>query len=255
MVKAYAGKPVKFIAVASMNPAQAQRYQRETGLAMPIFADNQGLMQARHGFKISLQNIWQFRIFDGEGKIAATQFDEDSIEKAVRRVIEPTRFLQLEVDASLTPVLQSFEFGQYALGAKQLAPLRKSTSKAVHNSVSQVQAALKKEAETWKKAAAEAGSNTVVAYDLYTRLATVLPNDELGKEAQKALKPLAADKAVKSELAARAVYQKLSQSLSTAPAASKTALSKAFRNLAKNHADTPTAAKALALAEELDGER
>src|SRR5262245_47191219 len=103
-----------------MTSPNALRYQRETGLAMPIFADTLGLMQARCGFKISLNNIWQFRVFDGDGRIAGAQPDEDAVEKAVRRVTEPTKFLQLELDATLVPVVEAFEFGQYALGAKQL---------------------------------------------------------------------------------------------------------------------------------------
>src|SRR5205807_531433 len=85
LAKDMKGKPVKFLAVgANITLAQAQAYQNETGLAMPIFADSLGLMQARHGFKISLQNIWQFRVYGPNG-LEAADMDEATIEKVLQK--------------------------------------------------------------------------------------------------------------------------------------------------------------------------
>ena len=61
LIKAFEGKPVKFIAVAASDPlGAAAGYGRETKLQMPIFADSLGLMEARYGQQLSLNNIWQF---------------------------------------------------------------------------------------------------------------------------------------------------------------------------------------------------
>ncbi len=254
MVKALAGKPVKFLGVgADMSPAQALKYQRETGLAMPIFADNLGLMQARYGFKISLKNIWQSRIIYSGGMTGGTQLTKEPIDRALAQSRPQAKFQNLDVDAKLVPVCDLLEFGQYAAGAKQLAQHRKSSSKGVQQSVTKIQSALNKEGEAWKTAAdAAVTSDPIAAYDLYGRLVTVFPADDLGKEGQKALKTLAKEKAVKSELSARAAYDKVSQAMSVAAPPQRPALAKAFHDVARKHPNTPTGEKAKSLAQELE---
>jgi hypothetical protein len=78
LVKAYQHKPVKFLAVlANATLTEASAYQIKNRLMMPIYPDSLGLMQKRYGFKISLSNIWQFRVVGPDGKVIVLKEDGD----------------------------------------------------------------------------------------------------------------------------------------------------------------------------------
>jgi len=250
------GKPVKFIAVAANKSlAEALQYQQQTGLAMTIFPDPLGLMQARYGFRISLQNIWQYRIINGEGRVVANAMSKEAIEAAITSSKAEAKYVESGLDAKVAPVAELLEFGQFAAGGKQLATLRRSNNKSVQQSANKVYDALKKEAAARKSEAADlAKTDPIAARDLYADIAAALPNDDLGRDAQKALANLANNKSVKAEFAARTAFQKACQSLNNALPAQKPALAKAFQDLAKKHAGTPSAEKALVLAKELSAD-
>ena len=63
LIKSFQDKPVKFIGVMVHGTVASAvlGYQSQTGLALPVFADNLNLMQKRYGFQISLNNPWQNR--------------------------------------------------------------------------------------------------------------------------------------------------------------------------------------------------
>jgi hypothetical protein len=254
LVKAMQKKPVKFIAVgANMTPADALLYQRSNNLTMPIFADNLGIMQARYGFKISLQNIWQYRIIDADGKLAGYNLEQKDIDAVVDRSQPETKFKSLDVDAKFAPVLDLFEYNQFAVGMKQLTTYKKTAKKTELAAIGKIQDAVKQEASTWvddAKGAVE--SDPIRAYDLYSKIAAaVATTEDLAKDAQKSIKTLSTQKAVKAELAARTAYQKVLTAMSGAPASQKAAAAKMLADMAKKHPDTPSAEKAKALADEL----
>lgn len=255
MVKAFKGKPVKFIAVAAnMTPVEVRSYQAETGLAMPVFVDTMGLLQARHGFKISLKNIWQIRVIDADGNLAwsGIELKPEPIEKVLSASSPSRTYADLELDDKLAPVVELLEYRQYGPAAKQLAVHRKSASKSVQESVGKLQTALKKEGTAWTKEAKEAAaSDPLKAYDLYKRVATVLPADELGKEAQKSLSALAKEPAVKNELSARLAYQKVTSAMGFATAVQRPAALKALNDFMKKHPNAQVSERAKVLAEEL----
>ena len=63
IVAQYKFKPIRFIAIAagdSFNDAKS--YARETKLEMAVFADNFSLMENRYGERISMRNIYQFKV-------------------------------------------------------------------------------------------------------------------------------------------------------------------------------------------------
>ncbi len=244
-------KPVKFIAVAcNVSAAEAVNYQRETGLGMTLFADNLGVLQQRFGFKVSLRNIWQYRILDASGRNAGGDLSEKSIENALARAAPEPKYMDLDVGPKLAPVLHLLEFNQYAAGTRLLGLYRKTANKAGIASANKIQTVIKQEAEVWH-AEAQAASDPVAAYDRYSRVANVMPTDSLGKASQEKLKSLASDKSVKAELAARAAFNKVAQAMSIATMAQRPVVAKAFQDIAKKHAGTPTAEKAQTLAEEL----
>jgi len=247
------GKPVKFIAIAANKTlAEAVQYQQQTGLAMTVYADSLGLMQARYGFKISLQNIWQYRVIDTEGKVAGQNMTKEAIEAVLSRSKAEAKFLDVDLDAKVMPVAEMLEFGQFSSAGKQLSTLRRSSNKSVQQSAVKVYEALKKQAVEWKsEAAGLAMSNPIAARDLYADISVALPAEDVGRDALKSLGNISGHKSVRAELAARAAFQKASQAMSNASPAQKPALAKAFQDVAKKHAGTPTGDKAKALATEL----
>jgi len=171
VVKAFEGKPVKFIAIgASDSLDSASGYGRETKLQMPIFADNLGLMEARYNQKISLMNIWQFRVIGPDGNIVGLDMTKETIEKALKDAA--WRYDPKEYDAKLKPALDAFEWNQWDAGMKLLAPLRRNPTKAIAESANKFYDVLKKEGEEWKAEADKiVETDPVKAYDLYGKVA------------------------------------------------------------------------------------
>ena len=133
IVKAFEGKPVKFLAVGAGDSLNSTvGYGRETKLQMPIFADNLSLMEARYGQKMSLQNIWQVRVIGPDGKIVGNAMDKPTIERALEKAA--WKYDPKEYDPKLKSALEAFEWNQWEAGMKLLAPLRRSATKALAES-------------------------------------------------------------------------------------------------------------------------
>ena len=252
LMKAMQGKPVVFLAVgANITLAEAQAYQRGTGLAMPIYPDSLGLMQYRYDFQISLQNIWQFRVIGPDGTIQEVNMTADAINKVLDQGKTEQKYNPADFDAKLRPIVNLLESSQYGLGVRALAPLRQNLSKTLAESARKLYAEAKAEGEKWKAEADTAlESDPLMAYDLYSKLAASFPMDELGKSASAAAKKLATAPAVAAELAARKAFAQLN--LGLVKVLNRTPVIQMCGNTeAKKHPNTPTADKATALAEEL----
>jgi peroxiredoxin len=252
VVKEFEGRPVKFVAVAAGDPfGAAVSYGLGTNLRMPIFADNLGLMEARYGQKISLQNIWQFRVIGPDGKLVGYNMDKATIERALKGAA--WKFDPADYHPKVKPAAEALEFNQWETGLKLLAPLRKSGTKAVAESATKLYDAAKAEADGWKaEADAAAGSEPVKAYDLYAKLATLFPAEPAGKAAAGPKRQLESSKAVAAELAARKAFVPLQKSLLAAVPAHRPEAARQLKTFATKHTGTPTGDRAAALATELE---
>lgn len=84
VVKQFQGKPVQFIAVgAGDSLSEVQAYVNETHLAMPVFADEHSKMEKAYGFRISLNNIYKFRVIGPQGQIVAYDMKPETIEECL----------------------------------------------------------------------------------------------------------------------------------------------------------------------------
>ena len=252
VVKAFEGKPVKFLAVgASDTLASTVNYGRETKLQMPIFADSLGLMESRYGTKLSLQNIWQFRVIGPDGKISGYSMDKATIERALEKAA--WKYDPKDYDAKLKPALEAFEWNQWDAGTKLLTPLRRSPTKAVAESANKLYAALKTEAEGWKtEAEGLAESDPVKAYDLYSRITANFPGEPIAKDVAAAKQKLALNKTVLAEATARKAYAQLGTAIAGATPAQKAEVAKQLQAFAKKYPGTPSGEKASAAAKELE---
>src|SRR5438270_338875 len=164
-------QPVKFLAIMpNLSADEVMAYQRSTGLAMPVYADNLGLMQKRYGIQISLNNIWQFRVVGADGKVVAFDASKDSLDKVLAGFKPEWKYKSDGYDAKLDPVIDALEWGQYPQAMKLLGPARKN--KALAESANKLFDAVKKEGEKWKaEADGLVESEPVKSYDLYTKVA------------------------------------------------------------------------------------
>lgn len=252
IVKAYDGKPVKFIAVGASDILPAtQNYSRETRLAMTIFADNLGIMESRYGQKISLQNIYQFRVIGPDGKIVGNDMSKATIDKALANA--KFKYDPKDYDPKLKPAIDAFEWNQWDAGFKLLTPLRRSIAKPVAESANKLYDEVKKEAEGWKSEAEKlAETEPVKAYDLYTKITTHFAADPIAKTVFEPKRKLATSKAVLAELAARKAYDQLNATAVQLGPDQKKLVAQQLQGLAKKHSGTPTAERATTLATELD---
>jgi hypothetical protein len=256
LVKAYADKPVKFIAISPGSTlADATLYQQRNQVAMPIFADSQRIMEKRYGFEISLKNVMQIRVITADGQIVHRAMSADVIDKVLADSKASWKYKGQTYDAKLGPTLDAFEWGHYAQGAKLLTTARKSTNKPLAESANKFFDELKKDGETWKTEADNfAETEPVKAYDGYSKVASVFAGDELGKSVAEPIKKLAMNKEVSNELAARKGFAVLEATLGKSTPAQKLPAVKAFQDLVKKYPNTPTGDKAAAFAKELGGQ-
>ncbi len=253
VVKAFKDKPVKFLAVGAGDPAgEVAAYGRETGLAMPAFVDSLSLMEGRYGLEISLKNIYQFRVIGPDGKVIGMSMGKADLEKMVAAAKPEWKYKAEGQPAKLDPAVDALEWGQYALGMKLLAPLRKSPVKELAAAANGVFDKVKAEAAGWKEeAAGAAGAEPVKAYDLYAKVVEALPGDDMARAAAVAMSNLKTKKPVMAELAARKALNDLDVKTAGAGPAQRKAAAQLFTGVAKKHPNTAAGAKATAVAEEL----
>lgn len=253
IVRVYQGKPIKFIAVSPGSTlAEATTVQQTMQLTMPIFTDHLRLLEKRYGFTISLNNICQVRIISPDGKIVGMDMNRDTLDKALADGKARWKYRDRGYDSRLGPALDALEWGDYAQGARQLALARQTFIKVLADSANELSDKLKKEGQAWKAEGDQCAETAPMkAYDAYARVARVFAGDELGKSVAGPLQKLAANPAVRRELAARKAFASLESALAnTAPAQTPLAI-KALQDFAKKYPNTPTSNQAADLAREL----
>jgi thiol-disulfide isomerase/thioredoxin len=252
VVYKYKDKPVKFIAIAAGDSmTEAKGYLMSTKLAMPVFADPLSLMEQRYKMKISLNNIYQFRVIGPTGEIEGFSMDPEVIDKAVSKV--QWKYKDAGYDPKLAGAIEAFEWGQYAIGMQALKPYLKNSKKEVAESAKRLHEAVTAEGERWLADAEKANGseNPVGAYDLFVKISTAFAGEPLAKKAADPLRKLAATPAVKDELAARAMYANLCQGAAKAQPNQRPAVADFAASVAKKYPKTPTGEKCAEIAKEL----
>ena len=253
IVEKYQGKPVKFIAIAAGDtPQQAASYVGSTKLDMPVFADTLSLMEKRYGTKISLQNIWQFRVIGPDGGVVAHSMDESAIDSALAGA--KWDYKDKGFDPRLNAAIEMFEWKQFDAGMQLLRPHLRSANKPLAESARKLYDAIKEDhGKKWQtqadKLAAE--GKTAHAYELYARISTLFKGDEMAKAADEQLKKLKADKTVKTEMEAQRAYGQLLNGISRASSEQLGDIKAFAENIVKKYPNTPTADRAAALAKNI----
>jgi peroxiredoxin len=251
VVAQFKDKPVKFIAVAAGDSmADAKAYVRDTKLNMAVFADNLSLMEKRYGEKISMTNIYQFRVIGPTGSVEDYRMEPEAIEKVLSHV--KWKYKEQGYHPALGQAVELLEWGQYADGMRALRPYLKSAKKDVAESAKKLRDAIAAEGAEWlaKAEAAQQAEKSVEAYDLYTKIAATFAGEELGKKAAEPLKKLAAAPAVKDELAARRMYEQLCAGAGNARPQQKGEVGQFAASIARKYPKAPTGEKCAEIAKE-----
>lgn len=253
LVQQFKDKPVRFFAVAAGDTLQeAAKYVGSTGLAMPTFADSLSIMERRYGMQISLQNIYQFRFYDGSGRLVSHQWNAESVEKALSGA--KWKYKDEHNDPRLAAVVDLLEWNQHALAIPRLRPLLKAPNKQLAENAGKLMEALKAEATQWKeKADAAVDGDPVTAFDLYTKVQACFAQEDLGKQSAEALKKLKSNKAVVDELAARRLFDQLCAGASRAKADQRAAVADFANGIVKKYPETPTGKRVAEFVKEIGG--
>jgi thiol-disulfide isomerase/thioredoxin len=249
VVEQFKNAPVKFIAVGAHDTTlDVRSYLRDTHLEMTTFVDNLNIMETLYNQRISLKNIYQFRVIGPNGAVVGYDMDPKTIQAAVDQV--KLQYDPKEYDPRLADIVNLLEWNQYPAALRQLKPLRRSATRALAASADKLYAAALAHGQQWKDQADQAlESDPVVAYDLYTQVAQAFAGDPLAKSVAAPLRKLKLDKAVKNELAARGLYDQLYDILPRVTNKQKPQAVEYIQNIITKYPDTPTAKKAQAIAD------
>jgi peroxiredoxin len=254
VVDQFKDKPVKFFAVAPGDTRMdTLAYTRDTRLNMPAFSDLFGVMQGRYGVNISLRNIYQFVVIGPKGNIVERNSDMNpgDIEKALADA--KFKYKDGGYHASLNQIVDALEWGQYPQAIAALKVATKSPKKEIAESAKKLMDAVKAEGKAWLDEAAKASeSDPVKAFDLYKKVSLSFPGDDLAKQADAGLKPLAKNKPLSDELAARSMYEQLAVAGAKAQKTQKMLFVQQANLIASKYPETPTGKRAKEFAGELE---
>jgi thiol-disulfide isomerase/thioredoxin len=252
LVEKYKDQPVRFIAVDPHDSlADARSYVGETKLAMPAFADTLGIMEQRFGIDISMNNIYQTRIIGPDGQLAGEWSlpKEDQIDAALKNAT--WKYKDDGYDPRLSGAIDMLEWNQFETGMRMLRPYLKNIGKT-GESAKKLFAAVRVEGQQWAdEAKACETTDPGHAMDLYNRLATCFPTDDLGTSATASLKALKINKAAQNELAARQMFARLYMVMPQVTSSAKQQVIAYCNSIVEKYPDTATAKRAQRLASDL----
>lgn len=253
IVEQYRGQPVTFIAIAAGDTAnEAKAYLKRTGLDMPIFADKLSLMEKLYGTKISLNNIYQFRVIDPEGNIVGYSMDKQSIDKALAGVKET--YAAKDYHEALAEVVAALNLGEHKAAVRELGRYLNSRDEAIKASAEGLSAAVVAEAKGWvEQADALVETDPLQAGRLYDRASDVYPREAFGKDARAKLKEVMSLPAVKSETAARKSFAKMIRAIEKMKPEQVPEMIAYAKSIAEEYPDTPTGKRCADLAAKLGG--
>lgn len=255
--KKYEGQPVIFIAVNSGNPRPAvEQYVREVRLTWPVIVDPSREIEQAAGInpQISLQNIHQASTINGDGQMARGLWNDldATVQKALKGAAWRTD--PAGIPQTLRPAWLAIEMGDFKTAGALLKKTKSAKEPEIKEASDKLSATAMKAFDEGYAAAKQlesAGKKRAALqalYSLHDRFnGYELPADfaDLGKK-------LAADPAVKAELAADQQLQLAKKGLSgTSDFARKRALA-TLRKLIADHPGSDIAKEAEELLPQAD---
>lgn len=200
-----------FIAINSLNPKRAvEEYAKSNKFEWPIFVDEAGETQKSLGFKISLNNIYQWRIIDPAGAMHVAPMEARGLTEAINGYLGDAKpfFAGMTIPDRLKPMARDIEMGLYDPAISDLAAIAGKPSKEQADAQGMYDK-LKPMAESGleRAKALETEGKKYAAYLEYSKVAAWFKKTEFEKIATGALAILKKDKEVQDEIAAHAMLE------------------------------------------------
>jgi hypothetical protein len=243
---------VAFIAINSLNPKKAvEEYAKSNKFEWPIFVDEAGETQKSLGFKISLSNIYQWRIIDANGAMHTAPMEAKEIADAVSGYLPSAKLLfeGLTIPDRLKPVARDIELGLFDPAIADLAAAAQKPSKD-QEAAQAMYEKLKPLAESGleRAKALEAEGKKYPAYIEYSKVASWFKKTDFEKTAQPALAALKKDKEVQDELAAKQMLEQAKALLASSKKGDKENAPGILAALQKKYPNTEAAKEAAKIA-------
>jgi hypothetical protein len=240
----YQGKPIAFIAINSGNsPQEVAKYLRTNGVSWPTIVDpNRVFEKSSDVGEISLQNIWQFRTLDSEGRLQRA--NDTDLETSIDRVlagaawnVDPTT-----IPESLQKAWFAVEFGNYAAAAKELNRALSSRNQEIKAAAESLNNYVQKQLSDQLAAADQSfqDGHAWAAYKAYTKIENTFEGYQFEVDIEERLDKLKDDAGVKSELDAFKQLESVRKQNINSPAAYKRAVAK-LQQIVKEYALTEAA--------------
>lgn len=247
--KAYADKPVVFIAVNSGNPKQViEEYAKSNKFEWPIFVDERRETEKPFGFTISLNNIYQWFFVDPDGKLRRAPMGEKPVAEELDKMLPQAKFMLdgVTVPEKLKPMAHDLEMGFYDPAISEVAALAAKGPKDLQPAAQAMFDKFKPLAEqgTEKGKAYEAEGKKYLAYLEYARVASWFKKTDYEKFAAASMAALKKDKEVQDELAAKALLDQAKALLSSSKKGDKEGAAPILAALQKKYPNSEAAKEA-----------
>lgn len=250
--RSYADKPVVFIAINSgTSRSTVEGYAKSNKMEWPIWVDEQRETEKPFGFKISLQNIYQWYVIDPEGKLHGAPFEEAALRADIDKYLATAKmtFDGVTIPDKLKPLARDLELGQYDPYLGELAALAAKGPKDIQSAAQAMYEKLKPLAESGlaKAKALEGEGKKYLAYVEYAKVAAWFKRTDYEKTAAAALATLKKDKEVQDEIAAKAMLDQAKSLLSSGKKGDRESASVLLGMVLKKHPDTEAGREAAKL--------
>lgn len=244
MRKQFADKPVAFIAVSSGNSrSDIAGYAKETKFEWPILIDEHRETESQFGFKISLQNIMQWVMFDPDGNRV-----QGSVEDEVKALSSKATWIfeGITVPEKLKAIAHDIEFGMFDPAIGDLATVAQKGSKDLQEPAKamfeKVRALATQGLE--KAKTLETDGRKYAAYVEFARIAAWFRRTEYEKPASAAMAELKKDKEVQEEIAAKLLLDQAKALLASSKKSDRDSAPGLLAVLAKKYPNSEAAKEA-----------
>jgi hypothetical protein len=243
----FADKPVAFIAISSGNSkSDIAGYAKETKFEWPILVDERRETESQYGFKISLQNIMQWVMYDPEGNRV-----QGNIVQEINSLLPKTTWLfdGITIPEKLKPIAHDIEFGVFEPSIAELALIAQKGSKDLQEPAKAMFEKIKGMATQGleKAKGLEGEGKKYAAYVEYARVGSWFRHTEFEKTATTAMADLKKDKEVQEEVAAKQILDQAKALLASSKKSDRESAPALLALLQKKYPNTEAAKEAAKL--------
>jgi hypothetical protein len=234
-----------------MNPKRAvEEYAKSNKFEWPILVDEAGETQKSLNIKISLSNIYQWRIVDANGGMHSAPMEAKEISDSVNTYLGDAKplFAGLSIPERLKGIARDIEFGLYDPAVSELAAIAQKPSKdqeAAQGLYDKVKPLAESGLERAK--AFEGEGKKYPAYAEYLKVASWFKKTDYEKTASAAMQLLKKDKEVVDEIAARQLLDQAKTLLASSKKSDKESAPAILAVLQKKYPNSEAAKEAAKL--------